>query len=76
ARKPSLTAELDGRDAPKVQYSDVSTVIIPFVMLRPRYLEVHSLYVEAPLPLNLPWYGFEIVFWYAVYGSSHLGFES
>ena len=31
-----------------------------FETLRPRYLEVHSLYVEAPLSLNLPWYGFEI----------------
>ena len=62
ARKPSLlyTAELGGCDAPKVQYSDVSTVITPFETLRPRYLEVHSLYVEAPLSLNLPWYGFEI----------------
>ena len=60
ARKSSLTAELGGCDAPKVQYSDVSTVITPFETLRPRYLEVHSLYVEAPLSLNLPWYGFEI----------------
>ena len=62
ARKLSLpsTAELGGCDAPKVQYSDVSTAITPFETLRPRYLEVHSLYVEAPLSLNLPWYGFEI----------------
>ncbi|PHZ15266.1 uncharacterized protein RHIMIDRAFT_271911 [Rhizopus microsporus ATCC 52813] len=62
ARKPSLTAELDDRDATKVQYSDVSTVITPFETFRPRYLKVHSLYVEASLSLNLPWYGFEIGF--------------
>ncbi|ORE08447.1 hypothetical protein BCV72DRAFT_224959, partial [Rhizopus microsporus var. microsporus] len=45
---------LDGYDAPKAQHSDVSTVITPFETLRPRYLEVHCLYVEAPFSLNLP----------------------
>ncbi|ORE04969.1 hypothetical protein BCV72DRAFT_230692, partial [Rhizopus microsporus var. microsporus] len=64
AHKPSLTAELDGCDAPKVKYSNVSTIIIPFETLRPRYLEMHSLYVEAPLLLNLSGYGFEIGLWF------------